>query len=333
MPTELVAVDPQRPDVAALARAAEVIRRGGLVAFPTETVYGLGADATTPAAVGRIFQAKGRPPSNPTIVHVADVAAAIQCASAWSKEADDLANAFWPGPLTIIVPVALKRIAPQALAGGSTVGLRIPAHPVALALLGAAETPIAAPSANRSESLSPTTAEHVLRTLDGRIDMILDAGPTSGGVESTVVDLSVSPPRLLRPGLIAAERLRRFLPDIEVGAKTDAIGVMKSPGRAPRHYAPTTPLELVADLASKPVAAGARRVGVVAFDESPIPTPEGAVLRRLPGDPAAAAQSLYAILHELDSMNLEIIIVQRPPSGDDWSAIRDRLQRASTLKE
>jgi L-threonylcarbamoyladenylate synthase len=311
MTTEVVTLDPQRLDKDVLQHAADILRRGGLVAFPTETVYGLGADATNPQAVARIFEAKGRPATNPTIVHIADVSAAKACAAKWPKEADEVANAFWPGPLTIIVPAA------------------------PLALLKAAGKPIAAPSANRSESLSPTTAEHVLRTLDGRIDLILDGGPTTGGLESSVVDLSVAPPRLLRPGLISLEELRAVLPDLEVGASTDATIVSNSPGQLPRHYAPKTPLELVADMNERLNRSSHLSVGVVTFGGKRLSANFGRRLveRTLLNDPLAAAQSLYAVLHELDAMNLDLIVVELPPVGDDWSAIRDRLQRASTPAE
>jgi len=329
MPTEVAVVDSANPDSSILHRAAEVICRGGLVAFPTETVYGLGADATNAEAVARVFNAKGRPATNPLIVHVHSAEAAKGCASEWPGAADLLASAFWPGSLTIVVPAA-PIIAPIVLAGGSTVGLRVPSNAVALSLLRACNRPIAAPSANRSESLSPTTAEHVLRGLDGRIDLILDGDPTTGGLESTVVDLSVSPPRLLRPGLVSAERLRVLLPDLEIAPNVDASRIQKSPGRSPRHYATATPMELVADVAamtSKPSG----RVAVVAFGDFRIPIADDRVVRRnLPANAQQAARELYSLLHELDQLGLDRILVQEPPAGDDWSAVRDRLQRAST---
>jgi len=328
MTTDVAILDPQRLNTEVLKRAADVLLRGGLVAFPTETVYGLGADAMNPAAVDRIFEAKGRPATNPTIIHVADVAGAKACAADWPEEADELANAFWPGPLTIVVPAA-SGIAPAALAGGTTVGLRIPNHPVASALLKAVGKPIAAPSANRSESLSPTTAQHVLRTLDGRIDLVLDGGPTPGGLESTVVDLSVSPPRLLRPGLISAEQLRWYLPDLKIVLARNPSLIVKSPGLQHRHYAPKTPLELSMNVPKRRVGDPPLRIGLITFGGNKIDDAQ-IVHRRLPTDAAAAATELYAMLHELDAMNLDLILVQPPPPGDDWSAIRDRLQRAST---
>jgi L-threonylcarbamoyladenylate synthase len=330
MRTEVVAVDPTEPNPAAIERAAAVLRNGGLVAFPTETVYGLGADATSPEAVARIFEAKGRPATNPTIVHIPNIDGARSCAAHWPKDADRLAMVFWPGPLTIVVPAG-KQIAINALAGGSTVGLRAPNNPVALALLRAVRLPIAAPSANRSESLSPTTAEHVLRTLDGRIDLILDGGPTSGGVESTVIDMTVSPPRVLRPGLIGRERLRGILPDVVIGADEGSLGVAKSPGRMQRHYAPTTPMELAADVERR-ASQVEGRIAVVTFGapSAPLSLNKTAVHRILPDDPAAAAKDLYSVLHELDRSGASLILFQTPPEGDDWSAIRDRLQRAAT---
>lgn len=330
MRTEVVAVDPTQPESAAIERAAAVLRNGGLVAFPTETVYGLGADATNPEAVARIFEAKGRPATNPTIVHVPDVDAARSCASRWPSDAERLAKMFWPGPLTIVVPAA-KRISNNALAGGSTVGLRAPDNPVALALLRAVRLPIAAPSANRSESLSPTTAEHALRTLDGRIDLILDGGPTSGGVESTVIDLTVSPPHVLRPGLIGIERLREILPDVVIGADEGSLEVAKSPGRMQRHYAPKTPMELTADVERR-ASQVQGRIAVVTFGapSAPLSLNKSSVHRILPNNPAGAAKDLYSVLHELDRSGVSLILFQTPPEGDDWSAIRDRLQRAAT---
>ena len=330
MPTEIAVVDPVNPSASIIARAAELLRSGGLVAFPTETVYGLGADATNAAAVERIYRAKGRPATNPMIIHVGDIEAAKACSTEWPIDANRLAEAFWPGPLTIVVP-ASKSIAPIALAGGSTVGLRMPNNPIALALLRAVDRPIAAPSANRSETLSPTTTEHVLRTLNGRIDFILDGGPTTGGVESTVVDLSVHPPRLLRPGLVTAKTIRAHLPLLEVASGAETTEIEKSPGRSPRHYAPATPLELASDIVER-VRQSTGSIAVVTFGEIKFAesSNERIVHRRLPNDPTGAARELYGVLHELDLVGLDGIVVQTPPSGDDWSAVRDRLQRAST---
>src|SRR5262249_4015308 len=235
---------------------------GGLVAFPTETVYGLGASALDAVAVGRIFAAKGRPANNPVIVHVACAEEAQALAAVWPESAARLAARFWPGPLTLVLPRCA--IVPAVVtAGGPTVAIRVPAHPVALALLAEARIPIAAPSANRSTSLSPTRAEHVLRGLDGRIEMILDGGPTAGGLESTVLDVTTEPPRLLRPGLItpgqieaevgavARPRLPRSVSERGAPASKEPA---RSPGLSRRHYAPTTPLECVAEDGSTRVA-------------------------------------------------------------------------------
>src|SRR5437763_8542920 len=232
-------------DSAAIASAADVLRSGGLVAFPTETVYGLGANALDADAVGRIFAAKGRPAANPIIVHVADAAGVGAVVADWPDAAARLAERFWPGPLTLVLP---KRDAvPDVVtAGGPTVAVRVPAHPVAHALLRAAGVPVAAPSANRSSELSPTTAGHVLHGLGGRIDLILDAGPCPGGIESTVLDVTNDPPRLLRPGLVTPAQIEAVIGPIQRFGEP-AGSVLRSPGLLAKHYAPRAPLELAGD--------------------------------------------------------------------------------------
>ncbi len=312
-----------------------MVRAGGLVVFPTETVYGLGANALDAAAVKGIFTAKGRPANNPVIVHVADVDRVREVAASWPDSAALLADRFWPGPLTLVLP-RCERLPDAVTAGGPTVAVRIPAHPVALALLHAASLPIAAPSANRSTELSPTRAEHVLRGLDGRIDVLLDGGQTAGGIESTVLDLTAQPPRLLRPGLIGVAALEAIVgPVMRERALTAAAPnesqPLRSPGLMPRHYAPRTPLECVEGNGAARVAsllAEGRRVGWVTFSDSPNPYPE-VMARRLPSDPAGYAARLYAVLHELDVAGLDRIVVTLPPHGDEWLAVRDRLQRAA----
>src|SRR5581483_10612849 len=241
--TEVVRVHPQKPDETAMTRAAEALRGGGLVAFPTETVYGLGANALDAEAVARIFAAKGRPANNPLIVHVPDVAAARELVTDWPETAERLAERFWPGPLTLALP-RRETIPDIVTAGGPTVAVRVPAHPVALALFRAAGVPVAAPSANRSGYLSPTRAEHVLAGLDGRIEMVLDAGPVPGGIESTVLDLTGDPPRLLRPGLVSPAELEAVIGPIRTAepAPTGGDRPLPSPGMLSRHYAPRTPL-------------------------------------------------------------------------------------------
>ena len=313
-----------------IAQAASVLRGGGLVAFPTETVYGLGALALDADAVRRIFAAKGRPADNPLIVHIADIAEVGQIAAAWPDAAERLARRFWPGPLTLIVPRSAA-VPDATTAGGRTVAVRVPAHPVALALLRATGAPIAAPSANRSTELSPTRAEHVLRGLDGRIDLVLDAGPTTGGVESTVLDVTTSPPRLLRPGLIGPAELEAVIGPV-IRPKAEATDTApRSPGMQPRHYAPRTPLECTADSRSRveELLDGGGRVGWLTFSSAPEVALPGLVVRPMPTDPAGCAAQLYAALHALDDAGVDRIIVDRPPDGDEWLAVRDRLRRAA----
>src|SRR5436190_1865041 len=243
MGTAILSVDPADPDPAAIRRAADLIRAGRLVAFPTETVYGLGANALDAAAVGRVFEAKGRPATNPVIVHVADADRVRDVAAAWPEAAARLAARFWPGPLTVVVPRRAE-VPDVVTAGGPTVAVRCPAHAVARALIREADVPVAAPSANRSTELSPTRAEHVLKGLDGRIDLVLDGGPCPGGIESTVVDVTGGAVRLLRPGLVTVPMLEEVVGRVETG--TTSTGVARSPGQMARHYRPRTPLVLVA---------------------------------------------------------------------------------------
>ena len=297
-----------------LAEAADLLRAGRLVAFPTETVYGLGANALDPVAVAGIFVAKGRPSTNPLIVHVPSTEAARDLVTAWPPTAELLAARFWPGPLTLVLP--RRSIVPDAVtAGGRTVAIRVPAHRVALALLAETGLPLAAPSANRANRLSPTTAQHVLADLDGRIDAIIDGGPTTGGIESTVVDLSGDRPRLLRPGLLALPLLESLLGPLAIGSG-ESDRPLPSPGMMARHYAPQTPLECVA-VAPREVPAGCV---VVRFGVGEL----------LPDDPETASALLYALLHELDAGGFLQIIVELPPDEPEWLAVRDRLSRAGT---
>ena len=324
-------MDAPAVDSARIAQAVEVLKRGGLVAVPTETVYGLAADASNEAAVRAIFAAKGRPADHPVIVHVADASAIDD----WAREVPDsaraLAAAFWPGPLTLV----LKR-SPRALdvvtGGQDTVGLRCPAHPWARALLQAFGGALAAPSANRFGHLSPTTAEHVRADLGekpaGALDLILDGGACPVGIESTIVDLSGDQPTLLRPGSITRLDLEQVLgtPVAEPGGDAP-----RAPGRLERHYAPRTPLEVVPvdRLGSRLAALFHLRVAVLAPAE---------VLQTLRAQPAvelaasedavAYARELYANLHQLDQAAADRIVVSAPPNGPEWTAIHDRLRRA-----
>src|SRR5262245_12775603 len=329
--TLVLHVDPRAPEAAIIARAADVLRRGGLVVFPTETVYGLGAHARDREAVERIFAAKGRPANNPLIVHAADESAARALAQTWPEAAARLAQRFWPGPLTLVVPKS-DGVPDVVTAGGPTVALRVPAHPVALALLREAGIPLAAPSANRSTRLSPTRAEHVLRGLEGRIDMLLDAGPTPGGIESTVLDVTTSPPRLLRPGLVTPREIEAIVGPIQMAesVKAEPVQPQRSPGFSGKHYAPRTPLECPIDSAARvaELLAAGRRVGWLTFSQ--LGAAHGnLIVEIMPSAPESYAARLYDALHRLDSQNLDYIIVTRPPSEPEWLAIHDRLRRAA----
>lgn len=324
--TRVLAIDADAPDPAAIDEAARVLVGGGLVAFATETVYGLGAVATDAGAVARIFAAKGRPSINPLIVHVEDVERARSCVSEWPPIADHLAARFWPGPLTLVLPRSTS-IPDVVTAGMPTVGVRCPAVRVARDLIARCGRPLAAPSANRSNCLSPTRAEHVRADLDGRIDLILDSGPTSVGLESTVLDLSTDPPRLLRPGPITAEELSEALggrgPILpSAGSTTDRP---TSPGQMPIHYAPRTPayrVEPDEEWRDRPDLAG---WAIVRFGPDSIEAGREIRLE----SPDVAALRLYDVLHDLDDLQPPGIVVILPPDRPEWLAVRDRLLRAT----
>jgi L-threonylcarbamoyladenylate synthase len=328
-------------DAASIAEAAEILRRGGLVAFPTETVYGLGANALDPVAVQRIFTAKGRPAINPIIVHVAGVADLGSLTQPHSPEIVALlAERFWPGPLTLVLPKTAA-VPDIVTAGGPTVAVRVPAHPVALALLRAAGIPLAAPSANRSTELSPTTAEHVLRGLAGRIDLVIDGGPTTGGIESTVLDVTTDPPRLLRPGLVTPAMIEAVIGRIAWASEPEASttdaktvanasgSVVRSPGLMAKHYSPRAPLELVAGDGRQRVMELAVDLRVGWLTRSEAVDVAGVLRLTMPADATEYAAKLYAALHQLDQAGVERIVVAEPPDRDDWLAIRDRLRRAA----
>jgi len=336
--SEVVAVDAVHPDPTIIVRAADLLRRGELVAFPTETVYGLGAIALDAAAVTRIFAAKGRPANNPIIVHVADAAAARPLVADWPPIADRLIERFWPGPLTLVFKKSA--LVPDVVtAGGSTVAIRCPAHPVARALLIAAGAPIAAPSANRSTGVSPTTAAHVLAALGGRIPLILDGGPCARGIESTVLSVASAPPILLRPGPITRQALEAIAGPISVASPIDASeATLPSPGRLERHYAPRARLEIIdadqfdARASSIHTAGGSDvRVGHIRADsvQTPTQTTTDALTITLPADASSYAAGLYAALHRLDDLGATHILVDAPPDNADWQAILDRLRRAA----
>ena len=355
MQTRVFEVSPDAPDADSIQQAADVLRRGGLVAFPTETVYGLGANALDAQAVARIYEAKGRASNNPLIVHVGDVDAARSLVDAWPDAAQRLAERFWPGPLTLVLP-RLSHIPDIVTGGGPTVGVRVPAHPVALALLRASGLPIAAPSANRSLQLSPTRAAHVLSGLEGRIDALLDGGPTRGGLESTVLNLTTKRPTLLRPGLISPAEIEAVVGPIyrrpAMTKDADANAPLPAPGMLSRHYAPRAPLEIIARGSSRveTLLAEGHVVGHLTAD-LPAGDALGDIQRRIetglagsaafehlhvvrmPTDPAAYAAILYDRLHELDALGVTCILVDALPQSEAWLAIRDRLSRAAVHAE
>ncbi len=329
MKTQVIVTDPDHPGPAEIARGVEVLAGGGLTAFAAETVYGLGAQAFDLAAVAAIFAAKGRPAVNPLIVHVGDIGQARICASEWPDEADRLARALWPGPLTLVLPRS-SMIPDLITAGGSTVGLRVPASPVALALIRGLGSPIAAPSANRSNHLSPTRAEHVVADLDGQIDLVIDSGPTAIGLESTVLDLTTTPYRILRPGPILIQDLETILGpgNVVQDALAGSTGILKSPGSLAVHYAPRSPAFRASTRAEVDRAIGLEGVVVVAIGGH-----AGLDLSRSPRhileSPDEAARGLYDLMRRCDLMEPRAIVVLMPPDEPRWRAVRDRLARAT----
>jgi L-threonylcarbamoyladenylate synthase len=326
----------------ALLAAAKIIRQGGLVAFPTETVYGLGANALDADAVEKIFAAKERPHWDPVIVHVADVAGARGLTLAWPEAAERLAAAFWPGPLTMLLP-RTAAIPDICTAGREKVGVRLPSHPVALALIAAAGVPVAAPSANRFGHTSPTTAEHVLADLEGRIDAILDAGACDVGVESTVLDPTAEPAIIYRPGGVTAEQIRRVLGAVVVaerGISAEAPPeTLESPGLGIRHYAPRARLILVEseDELRRVLEreASGQRVGVLLPKGWAVPDAEvtGAEVIALPwgswSDPESLARELYSQMRTLDDRGIDVMVCPMPPADGIGLAVRDRLRKAA----
>ena len=325
------------PDPAVIADAARVLRDGGLVAFPTETVYGLGARGLSAEAVAKIFVAKGRPSTHPLILHVnGEEDARALILGEVPEHVRALMRAFWPGPLTLVLKKS-ARVPSAVTGGGETVALRSPAHPVAQALIRALGEPIAAPSANRYQSISPTTAQHVEKSLGDAVDLILDGGPCASGIESTVLDLSGAVPRVLRPGALPLALLRERLPGLSYEANVVASGegAHLSPGQDARHYAPRAPVVLMGpsdDLREQVCivsgAWGAERVGVLA---RAVFVPMGAEqVVMLPADAEGYGRALYAALHSMDDAGVAVIVIEGVPGDEAWAGVRDRLQRAST---
>jgi L-threonylcarbamoyladenylate synthase len=330
MKTELLPTHTRALFNAAVTRAVELLRAGEVVALPTETVYGLAANALDAKAVARIYEVKGRPAHNPVIVHVAGVEMAKRCVADWPALAEKLAKAFWPGPLTMVLPRA-KNIPDIVTAGGETVGVRWPSHPFIQEVIRACDFPLAAPSANLSNQISPTNAEHVAKQL--KIPLIVDGGQAQVGIESTVIDLTVNPPRLLRPGMIHEQALMAVTHLAAGHHRTSEV--LKSPGQLTKHYAPKAKLvilkwqderDLSAQLSSLDSPLSNRHV----IAHTHIPSQLGfRGVSVIPHDAEAFARALYAELHRCDELGAELIIVEAPPETSEWRAISDRLKRAS----
>ena len=312
-------------------RAAQLLRRGRLVAFPTETVYGLGANALDPDAVARIYAVKGRPATSPLIVHVASIEMAQSLVSHWPNVAEILARRFWPGPLSLVLPVGRTShnsvadspaVPPIVTAGLPNVALRMPAHPVALALIRIAGIPLAAPSANRFSELSPTTADHVFRSLGTDVDLILDGGPCHVGIESTVLSLVDPVPTLLRPGGIARRDLEAMIGPVQVASEIP-IGSHPAPGMHPRHYSPRTPLYLIED------GKVPDRGNGIYLQHQHSPNRSDITIRHLPLPAPEYAAALYDALHQADAEHYNWIALDLPPKTSEWEAVHDRLRRAS----
>ena len=320
----------------AVKRAVELLHVGEVVALPTETVYGLAANALDEKAVAKIFQIKGRPANNPVIVHVAGLEMAKRCVNNWPGSADRLAKAFWPGPLTLVLPRA-KGIPDLVSAGGATVGVRWPGHPFIQAVIRQCGFPLAAPSANLASRISPTNAEHVRKQLGGKIPLIVDGGQSQVGIESTVLDLSVSPPRILRPGMIHVESLAAVVGEVQSPKSKvqSPKSALRSPGLQEKHYAPRARLLVLswqndADLNSQLSTLHSQPSTCFVIAHTHIPSAENfAHVSVIPHDAEAFARAIYAELHRCDEAGAERIVVEAPPELPEWSGIADRLQRAA----
>ncbi len=325
---------------AAVERAADLLRAGELVALPTETVYGLAANALDPQAVARIFETKGRPAENPIIVHVDSVKMAQRCVSSWPEAAEKLAAAFWPGPLTLVLPRS-GEIPDIVTAGGDTVGVRWPSHPFIQAVIRKCNFPLAAPSANPSNQVSPTNAEHVRKMLGEKIRLIVDGGQSQVGIESTVIDVSVAPPRMLRPGMIHAESILAVTGSLDSG-KSNEGDLLKSPGQLPRHYSPKAKLVIWSWSNERDLERQLSAFRGKGFDDkletshchiiAHTMVPLGGTFGRvsvIPHDSEAFARAIYSELHQCDEEGAQLIVVERLPETADWQAISDRLSRAA----
>jgi L-threonylcarbamoyladenylate synthase len=334
--TQADVVAAHTPDLfaAAVHRAVELLRAGEVVALPTETVYGLAANALDAKAVLRIFEIKGRPSHNPIIVHVASLEMAQRCVSLWPPIAEKLARAFWPGPLTLVLPRS-KEIPKLVTAGGPTVGVRWPSHPFIQAVICECGFPLAAPSANLSNELSPTNAAHVQKSLGNKIPLIVDGGQSQVGIESTVLDLTATPPRRLRPCMIHEQALLAVTGALTLGFG-DSEEILKSPGQLRRHYSPKARLVVRSwqndeDLKSRISNLKSQISNLHVIAHTHIPSGHDfARISVIPHDPEAFARALYAELHECDEAGAALIMVEAVPETDEWRAIADRLKRAAT---
>ena len=337
MTTEILSTHTPELFQKAVRRAAELLRAREVVALPTETVYGLAANALDENAVAKIFQIKGRPANNPIIVHVANVEMAKRCVEKFPKPAEKLAKSFWPGPLTLVLPRA-ENIPAIVTAGGDTVGVRWPNHPFIQAVIRECGFPLAAPSANLSNSISPTNAEHVRAQLGGKISLIVDGGQSQVGIESTVLDLTVSPPRLLRPGMIHAESIAAVVGEVrsqnsELRIKNE--GTLRSPGLLEKHYSPKAKLLVLnwrddADLFFQLSTFNFQPSTCFVIAHTKIPSGENfADVSVIPHYAEAFAWALYAELHHCDAAGAGLIVVEAPPELPEWSGVADRLRRAT----
>jgi L-threonylcarbamoyladenylate synthase len=330
--TQVLELDPDRPQQEAIELAASIIRNGGLVAFPTETVYGLGADAMNENAVRKIFESKGRPADNPCIVHVDSRDMLDRVAGSVGDKAEGLIQKFWPGPLTLVLE-RKPEVTPSVSAGLSTVAVRMPGNRIALELIRAARTPVAAPSANASGRPSPTTAAHVFEDLDGRIEMILDGGTTNIGIESTVLDLTTDPPMILRPGWITQEMLSEVIGPIERGASAEDL--RRSPGTRHRHYSPQARVILIEHGSVDSIERVCKEqlktggVGFAGHSSVEIDDPKFCAIR-LGSSAKDYAHSIYATLRQLDKKNPCVIIVEGISEAGEGAAVMDRLRRAAS---
>jgi L-threonylcarbamoyladenylate synthase len=336
----------------AVRQAVALLRAGEVIALPTETVYGLAANALDEKAVAKIFRIKNRPANNPIIVHIASIEMAKRCVTAWPDRTEKLARAFWPGPLTLVLPAA-KEIPGLVTAGGKTVGVRWPGHPLIQAVIRECGFPLAAPSANSFSRVSPTTAEHVRKQLGDKISLIVDGGQSQVGIESTVLDLTVSPPQVLRPGMIHPESLAAVVGNIQQPTPTNSVSAstrqgrcreqaaktrqpkLKSPGLLKKHYSPKARLFVLswrddADLNSQLSTLNSQLLDCHVIAHTLIPSAEHfARVSVIPHDAGAFARAIYAELHRCDEAGAGLIVVETPPESPEWSGIADRLRRAS----